>query len=77
MHTPNIGVISGTPNTGLENSSVFIRDFDPMLYFFETDKHPIASMILTDGMKLGYRDGGMVPVLTGKPLKKRARKSLK
>lgn len=77
MPTPNIGVMSGTPNTGLENSSVFIRDVDPMLYFFETDKHPIASMILTDGMNLGYRDGGMVPSITGKPLKKRARKSFK
>lgn len=74
---PNIGVISGTPNTGLENANVFIRDVDPMLYFFETDKHPIASMILTDGMSLNYRDGAMVPQLTGKPLKKRARKNFK
>lgn len=77
MSTPNIGIIGGTPNTGLENSSVFIRDVDPMLYFFQTDKHPIASMLLTDGMNLGYRDGSMVPTITGKPLKKRARKNFK
>ncbi len=77
MATPDIGVISGTPNTGLENSSVFIRDVDPMLYFFQTDKHPIVSMLLTDGMNLGYRDGSQVPMITGKPLKKRARKNFK
>ena len=77
MATPDIGVISGTPNTGLENSSVFIRDVDPMLYYFQTDKHPISSMLLTDGMNLGYREGSQVPMITGKPLKKRARKNFK
>ena len=77
MPTPNIGVISGTPNTGLENSAVLIRDVDPMLYFFETDKHPIVSMILTDGMKLGFRDNAQIPSISGKSLKKRARKNFK
>jgi len=77
MSTPDIGVISGTPNTGLENSSVFVRDVDPMLYFFQTDKHPIASMILTNGMNLNYRKDSQVPELTGKSLKKRARKNFK
>jgi len=77
MPTPNIGVIAGTPNTGLENSAVMIRDVDPMLYFFELDKHPIASMVLSDGMNLQYRDGSVVPQITGKPLKKRARKNYK
>jgi hypothetical protein len=75
MPTPDIGVISGTPNTGLENSNVLIRDVDPLLYFLEIDKHPIASMILTDGMNLQYREGSQVPIVTGKPLKKRARRN--
>lgn len=77
MPTPDIGVIAGTPNTGLENSSVMVRDVDPMLYFFEVDKHPIASLLLTDGMNLQYRKDSMVPQLVGKPLKKRARKNFK
>ena len=77
MAVPNIGVISGTPNTGLENANVFVRDVDPMLYFYQTDKHPIASMILTDGLSLAYRKDGMVPEVTGKPLKKKARKNFK
>lgn len=74
---PNVGVISGTPNTGVENSSVFIRDVDPMLYFYETDKHPIASMVLTAGMTMGYRDNANIPKISGKSLKKKARANVK
>lgn len=77
MLVPAIGVISGTPNTGLENSSVFIRDVDPMLYFYETDKHPIMSMLLTQGMTLGYRENTVVPKVSGKSLRKKARKNFK
>jgi hypothetical protein len=74
---PDIGVISGTPNTGLENSNVLVRDVDPMLYFLQTDKYPIVSMILTNGMKLDQRKDSIVPQVTGKSLKKRARKNSK
>jgi len=70
MPEPAIGVMSGTPNTGLENSAVFIRDVDPTLYFYETDKHPIASMILTNGMELARRENSALPKITGKALKK-------
>src|SRR3990167_7125817 len=77
MPTPNIGVIAGTPNTGLENSSVFVRDVDPMLYFYETDKHPIVSSILTDGLLLGKRDNSLIPKITGKSFKKKARSNFK
>ncbi len=67
MPTPNIGVQSGTPNTGTENSSLFIRDVDPKLYFYKTPKHPLASLLMTRGMNLVYRDGAPTPTITGKP----------
>lgn len=76
MSVPNIGTISGTPNTGLENSLVFIRDVDPVLYFYETNKHPIASMLLTNGATLGFREGGKVPAAIGK-IRKEAAKNFK
>lgn len=77
MPTPDIGVMAGTPNTALENANVFVRDVDPMLYFYKTDQNPIVSMILSDGMLLGKRKESVVPKLIGKPLKKRARSNFK
>jgi len=76
MPTPNIGVISGTPNTGLENANVFQRDVDSLLYFYETDYHPIVSRILTLGMELGYRDNSNIPTITGTAIKKQASKNM-
>lgn len=72
MAVPDIGVIAGTPNTGLENSSVFRRDVDPILHFYQFDKHPLVSMILTNGTSLVARKNSPVPTITGKALKKRA-----
>jgi len=77
MPTPDIGVMSGTPNTGIENSQVFSREVDPMLYFFETDLHPIATRILTSGQKLGYRENSVLPKLTGNPIKKQGTSNMK
>lgn len=77
MPVPDIGVMSGTPNTGIENSSVFIREVDPMLYYYETDLHPIATRILTSGQKLGYRENSVLPQLTGKSLKKQGTSNMK
>jgi len=77
MSTPNVGVIAGTPNTGLDNSSLFIRDVDPMLYFYETDRHPFASKILTLGQTFGLRDNALLPSVSGKNLKVRGRTNFK
>lgn len=67
MPTPNIGVQSGTPNTGTENSSLFRRDVDPRLYFFKTPQHPFASLLMSKGMNLVYRENAPTPTITGKP----------
>lgn len=77
MSVPDIGVIAGTPNTGLENSEAFVREVDPMLYFYETDYHPIVSKLLTTGMTLGYRENSNLPKITGKALRKQATKNVK
>lgn len=73
MSTPNIGVQSGTPNTGTENSSLFTRDVDPRLYFFKTPQHPFASLLMSKGMNLVYRDNAPTPTITGKPKSRSAR----
>ncbi len=78
MPTPDIGVISGNPNTGLENSNKLIRSVDPILHFFQVDKHPLASSILTAGMKLApFRENSSLPKLVGKPIRKRAVNNMK
>lgn len=77
MSVPNIGIISGTPNTGLENADVFKREVDPLLYFYKTDEHPIASRILTAGMRLDQRENSVVPQITGKALKKQGTSNMK
>jgi len=71
MAVPDIGVISGTPNTGLENSSVLRRDVDPVLHFYQFDKHPLVSLLLTGGTSLVARKGSPVPTVTGKSLRKK------
>ncbi len=77
MSTPDVGVIAGTPNTGLDNNSLFIRDVDPMMYFYEGDKHPFATKILTMGQTFGYRDNDKIPSVSGKSLKTRGRTNYK
>jgi len=77
MATPDIGVISGTPNTGLENSNKLVRAVDPVLHFYQFDKHPLASMILTFGQTLIQRKDSTVPQLMGKALKKKGYSNMK
>jgi len=71
MSTPDIGIISGTPNTGLENSNKLVRAVDPILHYFKTDMSPFASMILTKGLSIGERDNSRLPKITGKQLLKK------
>ena len=77
MPTPSIGVISGTPNTGLENSSKLVRAVDPILHFYRFDKHPFATMIMTQGQSLVARENSVIPKLTGKALHKKGYGNMK
>ena len=77
MPTPNVTVIAGTPNTGLENSEKLVRAVDPVLHFYQFDKHPLASLILTYGQTLIQRKDSTVPQLIGKPLKKKGYSNMK
>lgn len=77
MSTPDIQVISGLPNTGLENSSKLVRAVDPVLHFYQFDKHPLASLVMTQGMSLVQRANSTVPQLIGKALRKKAYPNMK
>lgn len=77
MPTPDIGVISGTPNTGLENANKLVRSVDPVLHFFQFDKHPFASLLLTQGMSLVARENSNLPKVVGRGIRKRAVSNMK
>ena len=72
MPTPNVTVKQGTDNTGLENSQVLARSVDEELHFFQFEKHPFASLILTEGMSLVQRENSPAPKALGQPLNKKA-----
>jgi len=75
--TPDIGVISGTPNTGLEKSEKLIRAVDPILHFYRFDKHPFASMVLSQGQSLVARENSHIPKLQGKALRRKGYANMK
>jgi len=52
-------------NTGTDNSSAFIRDVDPRLFYLEAEKYPLISLIFTQGTDL-ERKGTDGYTLTGK-----------
>lgn len=71
MPTPSITPVSGMVNTGTENSSVFVRDVDPRLFYLDAQKYPLISSLFTQGTQMERKDSGMY-VLTGNAtLKKR------
>lgn len=70
MAVPNVGVIQGANNTGLENSSVFIRDVDARLFYLEAFKYPAVTAIFTMGTELEKADNTYQ--LTGKQVRKKA-----
>jgi len=74
---PDIQVQAGTPNTGTENSLVFIRSVDPKLHFYQVDKHPLTSLILSYGMSLVNRENSNLPKITGRSLAKKAKNNFK
>lgn len=77
MPTPDISVIQGTPNSGTENSNVLIRSVDPRLHFYKFNEHPLASLILSNGMALQARDNSPSPSIKGKQLSKKATSNIK
>lgn len=64
MPTPDILPVAETPGPANANASLFVRDVDPLLHFYKTNEHPLASMILTQGLSLVERDG--MPMVVGK-----------
>lgn len=58
MSVPNIGVLQGYINTGTENNSIFIRDVDPRLFYLESYKYPLASIVFAMGTALEMKDNG-------------------
>lgn len=52
MPTPSVTPISGSANTGNENSSLYVRDVDPRLFYLEAFKYPLSSILFTMGTDL-------------------------
>ena len=52
MPTPNVTALSGLVNSGIENNSIYMRDVDPKLFYLETFKYPLASILFTMGTDL-------------------------
>lgn len=75
MPTPDITVVSGTPNAGTVNSNLLVRDVDPTLHFYKFNQHPLASLILSMGTSLVEREGG--PKITGKSIRKKGYGNMK
>jgi hypothetical protein len=69
MSTPNVLPYSGNANTGLDNSSQFIRDVDPRLFYLEAYKYPLVSILFTMGTDMEKKDDGKF-ALKGSQIKK-------
>lgn len=71
MANPNLGLIQGNANTGLDNASTFVRDVDPRLYYLETFKYPLVSALMTMGTEMEKQQDGKFTI-TGKQIRKKA-----
>lgn len=69
MATPNVQPYSGSGNTGIVNTSQHIRDVDPRLFYAETFKYPLVSLLFTMGTELERKDDGKY-YLKGKVISK-------
>lgn len=69
MPTPNIGVMQGNANTGIDNASTFIRDVNPKLFYLEAHKYPLVSKLFTMGTQL-EREGDKYVVKGDNSIKK-------
>lgn len=52
MPTPSVTPIAGAANTGTVNVNALVRDVDPRLWYLETFKYPLASILFTMGTDL-------------------------
>lgn len=77
MTTPDVTVVAGTPNTGLENSNKLVRAVDPILHFYKFDRHPFATLVMTQGQSLVARDNSNIPKLVGKSLRRKGYSNMK
>lgn len=77
MPTPSYNVVAGTPNAGTVNADTLVRSVDPVLHFYKFNEHPLASLVLTKGMRLVTREGGNYPRITGKSISKKAYSNMK
>lgn len=77
MPTPDISVVSGTPNAGTVNSSLLVRAVDPVLHFYKFNEHPLASLILSMGQSLVARADSPAPSIQGKSIRKKGYGNMK
>lgn len=77
MPTPDINVVGGTPNAGTVNSSLLVRAVDPILHFYKFNEHPLASLLLADGMSLVARQDSPTPSIQGKSIRKKGYGNMK
>lgn len=76
MATPNVQPYSGSGNTGIVNTAQHIRDVDPRLFYLESFKYPLASLLFTMGTELEKKEDGKYN-LKGKVVSKRTTKNTK
>lgn len=69
MPTPSITPFQGNANTALDNTSQFIRDVDPRLFYLESFKYPLVSLLLSMGTDMEKKDDGKF-ALKGSQIKK-------
>lgn len=72
MSVPDIGVIAGSSNTGLQNANLLVRAVDPVMHYYKFNEHPLISKILTLGTSLAKRENSPAPSMSGKSLKKKS-----
>jgi hypothetical protein len=76
MPTPNVTPVSGSGNTGIDNSSAFVRDVDPRLYYLEAFKYPLVSTLFTQGTEF-YKGENDQLALKGKSIRVKPTKNTK
>lgn len=77
MPTPDINVVSGTPNAGNINTELLVRAVDPVLHFYQFNQHPLASLILSMGTSLVERPDSPAPSIKGKSIRKKGYGNMK
>ncbi len=77
MPTPNVTANGGLANTGIENSSVYIRDVDSRYFYLESFKYPLASLLFTMGTDLERAEEGKYALKGSNAPKRKATTNMK